>query len=139
MIDDAIEVCLDRYLVDTQVLLWYFSDSPKLSERSRNLLTHSGSVLYFSIKSRREIAIKHMLGRPDFAYEPEAIYRARKALRWIELPTKAEHIFALDRFSDAHRDPFDRLLLAQAHVEGLTLLTSDGQVLQYATLALDAG
>jgi PIN domain nuclease of toxin-antitoxin system len=117
------------FLVDTHVVLWYAEQNEQLSRRAADILLDSQNALYISGATWWEIAIKHSLGklrlpRPlvklmaDFAYREFSL-----------LPINNAHILQVSRLpypSSGHRDPFDRLLIAQAQVENLTLLSHDG-------------
>ncbi len=127
-----------RLLADTQVLVWFLAGSSRLSLPVREMLEDEANALYFSVESIREIAIKHALGRPDFRYRPQSVYNDLLTLRWNQVETRAAHVFALEEFLHVHRDPFDRLLLAQASVEDLTLLTADKRLLRVASFAMQA-
>ena len=118
-------------LVDTHLLLWAAGEPRKLSRKARRALEDPGSQLWFSAASLWEVAIKHGLGRKDFRVEPRRLRRALIDNGWRELAITSEHAVATLSLPPIHKDPFDRMLLAQAHVEGLTLVTSDEIVAQY--------
>lgn len=86
---------------------------------------------WFSVASIWEATIKHMLGRKEFALDPGALRRGLLANGWRELAVNGAHALAVADLPPLHNDPFDRILLAQAKVEGLTLLTSDKSVARY--------
>lgn len=86
---------------------------------------------WFSVVSVWEATIKHMLGRKDFAVDPGVLRRGLLANGWRELAVTGEHARAVSDLPPLHNDPFDRILIAQAKVEGLTLLTSDKAVARY--------
>ena len=118
-------------LVDTHLLLWAAGNSRKLSAKARAVLEEPGQTLWFSAASLWEVAIKHRLGRDDFRVEPRRLRRGLLDNGWFELAFTSEHAIATDELPPIHKDPFDRMLLAQAHVEGVTLLTSDAVVAKY--------
>ena len=118
-------------LIDTHLLLWAAGEPRKLSREARQLLEASDSRLWFSAASLWEIAIKHGLGRTDFRVEPRRLRRGLIENGWHELAVSSEHAVATLGLPPLHRDPFDRMLLAQAQVEGLMLVTSDATVAQY--------
>ncbi len=120
-----------NYLVDTHVLLWAAEESPRLSRSTQRLINDAKSVLYFSVASIWEIAIKRGLDRNDFQVEPHSLRRGLLANGWKEIAISSEHAVATLNLPPLHKDPFDRLLLAQAYVEGYTLLTSDKIVAKY--------
>ena len=120
-----------KYLLDTQILLWAADDSKWLSAKARKVLTSSDSELLFSAASVWEVSIKNSLGRPDFALDPERFRRALVENLYVELPVTGEHAAATTLLPQLHRDPFDRLLIAQAMTEGIALLTADAEVARY--------
>ena len=120
-----------RYLLDTHLLLWAAVEPKQLPNVARALLEDSGNTLVFSAASLWEIAIKAGLGRPDFTVEPAVLRRGLLDNGYLELPVTSDHAVAVGTLPPIHRDPFDRLLVAQAQVEGITLLTADPVVAQY--------
>ncbi len=118
-------------LVDTHLLLWAAGEPKKLSGKARRILNDSASQLWFSAASLWEVAIKNGLGREDFRVEPRRLRRGLVDNGWRELAISSEHAVATLTLPPIHKDPFDRMLLAQAHVEGVTLVTSDELVAQY--------
>lgn len=118
-------------LVDTHLLLWAAGEPQRLSERARRILEDAGTQLWFSAASVWEISIKHGLGREDFRVEPRRLRRGLIDNGWRELAISSEHAVATLNLPPIHRDPFDRLLVAQAYVEGHALITSDEIVAQY--------
>jgi PIN domain nuclease of toxin-antitoxin system len=120
-----------KLLVDTHLVLWAATQPEKLSKRARSLLGDSQSELLFSAASIWEVVIKAALGRNDFEVDARLLRRGLLDNEWHELPITSQHAIAVDHLPPLHRDPFDRILLAQAEVEGLILLTSDPIVAQY--------
>lgn len=120
-----------KLLLDTQVLLWAAGQPERLSAAARRLLNDRRNELIFSAASLWEIAIKKGLGRDDFRVEPRILRRGLLDSGYSELPVTSEHAVSIDTLPALHRDPFDRLLLAQALSEGFTLLTSDAQLVRY--------
>lgn len=118
-------------LIDTHLLLWAAGQPQKLSRKARRLLEDPGSQLWFSAASLWEVAIKHGLGREDFRIEPQRLRRALIDNGWRELAISSEHAIATLSLPPIHKDPFDRMLVAQAHVEGVILATSDEIVARY--------
>ena len=117
-----------RLLLDTHVLLWTLADDPRLRRNARAAI-ESASEIHFSVASCWEIAIKAGIGRLDA--DVAEIRRVAKQCGFIELPVLGEHVEALQGLKPLHRDPFDRLLVAQALTEPLRLLTHDPQVARY--------
>jgi PIN domain nuclease of toxin-antitoxin system len=102
-----------------------------LSPEARRLLTDPASQLWFSAASLWEVAIKHGLGREDFRVESRRLRRGLIDNGWRELAISSEHALATLDLPPLHQDPFDRMLVAQAQVEGLVLVTSDESVARY--------
>jgi PIN domain nuclease of toxin-antitoxin system len=120
-----------KLLLDTQLLLWAAGQPERLSIRAKRQLNDPKNELLFSAASLWEITIKSGLGRDDFQVEPRVFRRALLDNGYIELPITSEHAVNIDALPPLHKDPFDRLLLAQALVEGVTLLTADAQLARY--------
>ncbi len=120
-----------KLLLDTQLLLWAAGQPDRLSSAARKALTDPDNELLFSAASIWEVTIKNSLGRDDFRVEPRVLRRGLIDNGYIELPITSEHAVNVDALPSIHKDPFDRMLLAQAQVEGITLLTTDAQVARY--------
>ncbi len=120
-----------NYLLDTHVLLWTLIDPEKVPAPMRRLIEDAGNRVCFSAASIWEIAIKHSLGRDDFPVEPSTIWKAARETGLEELAVIAEHSVGVDALPLLHRDPFDRLLVAQALSERMKLLSLDPQVNAY--------
>ncbi len=120
-----------KWLLDTQLLLWVAGDSKRLSPEARALFDTPEHQPLFSAASLWEIAIKRGLGRADFKVDPRLLRRGLLDNGYHELSITSEHAVAVDTLPPLHKDPFDRLLIAQAMVEGITLLTADELVAQY--------
>jgi PIN domain nuclease of toxin-antitoxin system len=120
-----------KLLLDTQLLLWAAGEPKRLSAAARKLLNDPRNELSFSAASLWEIAIKSTMGREDFRVEPRLLRRGLLDNAYVELPVTSEHAVGIDGLPPLHKDPFDRLLLAQALSEGITLLTTDAQLAQY--------
>jgi PIN domain nuclease of toxin-antitoxin system len=117
-----------RLLVDTQLLLWAAAEPPKVPAAAAELMNSETSDLHFSVASLWEVTIKNGTNRPGFHVDTRRLRNGLRQAGYGELPIAAEHtLLALPAL---HRDPFDRMLVAQAAVEGMALLTAD------ATLAL---
>ena len=115
-----------RLLVDTHVLLWALAEPRRLSARATELIRTSTNTLLVSAASAWEIATKHRLGKLPHAGPIVAGYAMYLAmLRADELPIRSVHALRAGGFTVEHRDPFDRMLAAQAIVEGVPLLTDD--------------
>lgn len=120
-----------KFLLDTQLLLFAAGQPKRLSHAARELLTDPTNTLLFSAASLWEVTIKNGLGRDDFRVEPRVLRRGLLDNGYVELPIASEHAVQVNGLPDLHRDPFDRLLVAQAQCEGITLLTADKLVAQY--------
>ena len=118
-------------LLDTHLLLWAAGAPDRLPAVARDLIEDPGNMLIFSVASLWEIAIKRGLGRDDFRVDPRLLRRGLIDNGYAELAITSEHVVAVDSLPPLHRDPFDRLLIAQATAEGVTLLTSDKALAAY--------
>ncbi len=120
-----------KLLLDTHLLLWAAGGPDRLSADARALISEAESELIFSAASLWEIAIKSGLGRDDFQVDARLLRRGLLDNDYDELPIRSEHVVAIGSLPPIHKDPFDRILVAQAMVEGITLLTSDPLVARY--------
>lgn len=121
-----------RYLVDTSVLIQSLLSKPNLNKRALNLLADDSSELYFSAASSWEIVIKVAIGKLVLPEQPsEFVTSAIRLMALESLDITHSHAFAVAALPNHHRDPFDRMLIAQAQVEQLVLLTSDHVFEQY--------
>jgi len=120
-----------KFLLDTHLLLWAAGEPRRLSTAARRLMNEPENQLLFSAASLWEIAIKRRLGREDFQADPRLLRRGLVENGYIELPIKGDHVVTTEGLPHIHRDPFDRVLVAQATVEGVTLLTGDSILAQY--------
>src|ERR1700736_715698 len=120
-----------KLLLDTHLLLWAAGSPDRLPAAARELLDDPQNEPVFSSASLREIAIKHRLGRGDFRVDARLLRRGLLDNGYGELPITSEHAVALDSVPRIHKDPLDRILIAQSMVEGITLLTADPLVAQY--------
>ena len=122
-----------RALLDTHTFLWWITDDTRLSPRARKLIGEGDNKLYFSAASGWEIAIKARLGRLSFPAEPGAFIPGQLARNAIEvLPVTLSHALHVYGLPSHHRDPFDRLLVAQSQLEDMPLLTADPLLAEYA-------
>ena len=118
-------------LLDTHVLLWAAGASPRLPADACALIEDPENELVFSAASLWEVAIKRGLGRQEFSADPRLLRRGLLENGYVELPVTGAHAAAVDLLPPIHKDPFDRILIAQAQLEGLTLLTADEVVARY--------
>jgi PIN domain nuclease of toxin-antitoxin system len=120
-----------KLLLDTHLLLWAAGEPERLSPAARKLINDPASELLFSAVSLWEIAIKKNLGRSDFQVNARLLRRGLLDNGYFDLPVTAEHAVAIDGLPPIHKDPFDRIMVAQATHEGITLLTVDPIVAKY--------
>jgi len=113
-----------KLLLDTHVLLWAAGEPKRLPAVARKLINDVRNELLFSVASLWEI-VKRSLGRDDFRVEPRVLRRGLLDNGYAELAVGGEHVLAVDGLPPIHKDPFDRLLVAQAQIESVTLLTAD--------------
>ena len=120
-----------KLLLDTHVLLWAAGAPRQLPRTARALLEDEANELLFSAASLWEVAIKQQLGREDFRADARLLRRGLLDNGYTELPVTSAHAVALDLLPPLHKDPFDRMLIAQALVEGIMLLTADANLARY--------
>lgn len=120
-----------KLLLDTHLLLWAASEPKKLSRKARARIADTDNDLVFSAASIWEVAIKGALGRADFRVDAGLLYRGLVANGYEEAPVRSVHAMQVAHLPAIHSDPFDRLLIAQARIEGYLLLTADPLVARY--------
>jgi PIN domain nuclease of toxin-antitoxin system len=120
-----------KLLLDTHLLLWAAGEPRRLSKPARTLIDNPHNELLFSAASIWEVAIKRGLGREDFKVDARLLRRGLLDNGYSELPIRSDHVVATESLPAIHKDLFDRILVAQATVEGVTLLTIDSRVSQY--------
>ena len=126
-------------LLDTHGLIWWLANERRLGEHARMALSDPRNAVYVSVATAWEMAIKVGLGRLDVPNDVGTWLPGQLAAnRFRLLPIELKHVLAVEHLPHHHRDPFDRLLVAQAQAERLTLLTSDPQILRYGIRLLDA-
>jgi PIN domain nuclease of toxin-antitoxin system len=128
-----------RILIDTQIFLWLFGDSIRISPKVRNLLTDPDNTVYFSAASAWEISIKYGNGKLKLPADPATFVpdRLRRAnFNWLEI--NHGHALAVADLPPIHKDPFDRLLITQAIVENISLLSADKIFGEYPVKLIDA-
>ncbi len=123
-----------RVLLDTHLLLWAVARPGRLSSEARSLILDAANEVYYSAASVWEVAIKSALRRRDFKANPTALVRALAQSGFAELPVTAAHAARVAGLPGIHRDPFDRLLVAQSLAEPMTLLTNDAALVPYGPL-----
>lgn len=125
-----------RLLLDTNVLLWVLVRPTRLDTATLAMIEDEQNAVLFSIASIWEIAIKSRLGRDDFNARPSDVYRFAREAAFEELPVLADAAIRVAELPLHHRDPFDRLLVAQAMVGPMRLLTADAVLAQYSELVM---
>lgn len=118
-------------LLDTQILLWTVREPSRLSPTARALIADAANALFFSAASIWEIAIKHGRGRENFRFDPLEMRIGLLDRGYEEIAVTGEHAVVVATLPPIHKDPFDRLLVAQALIDGLTLLTADRTLARY--------
>ena len=121
-----------KLLLDTHLLLWAADGSRQLPTKAKKLISDKSNTLYFSAASIWEVAIKTGLGRPDFRRDAMELRRALIDNGYRELVITGLHAAAVANLPDIHKDPFDRMLRAQALSEGYRLVSADQLVIQYS-------
>ena len=125
-----------RLLLDTHVLLWALIEPTRLTSSARSVLEDPQHEVLFSAASIWEIAIKHALGRADFQVAPDAILAAALESGFAELPVRSAAALRVAQLAHLHRDPFDRLLIAQAMTEPAIFYTADETLQAYSELVV---
>lgn len=120
-----------KLLLDTHLLLWAAGQPDRLSKTARELIEADDSELVFSAASLWEVVIKRALDREDLKVDARLLRRGLLDNGYSELPIASKHVVAIETLPALHKDPFDRVLIAQALVEGITLLTTDEMVTRY--------
>jgi PIN domain nuclease of toxin-antitoxin system len=126
-----------KVILDTHTFLWWIVDDPRLSARAREIIGDGTNELLLSAASGWEMATKAGLGKLDLPGDLEAFILDQMALNAIaSLPVLMSHALHIQKLPRHHRDPFDRLLVSQAELEKLPVLTADPQIAQYAVTTI---
>ena len=121
-----------KILLDTHAFLWWITDDQKLSSRAREVISDAENELFFSAASGWEISIKVQLGRLKLPEEPERFIPEQLRMNFIRsLPIQMRHALFVSTLPNHHRDPFDRMLVAQAQLEEMSILSADLQISRY--------
>ena len=121
-----------KLLLDTHAFLWWITDDPQLSSKARELISDSHNTIYWSAASSWEVSIKYALGRLPLPETPEQFLPVELGNNRIEsLSVIDAHAFQAGYLPRHHRDPFDRMLVAQAQVESLVILSNDRKLVHY--------
>lgn len=127
-----------RYLLDTQLVLWAAVLPERIPPSTRRLLSSPRNELLFSAASIWEVTIKYMRGRKDFNVDPRILRRGLLDNGYAEIPVTSLHAVGVASLPLLHGDPFDRILIAQAIAEGVTLLSADSQLSRYGPAVRNA-
>ena len=126
-----------RLLLDTHSLLWWHDQPARLTETAFGAHQYPGNEVFLSVVNGWEIQIKAQLDKLTLSKPLRVLFQEEQATNGFRLlPVTLEHVYALDSFPLHHRDPFDRLLIARAHQEGLTLVTHDPKLSAYSVSLL---
>jgi PIN domain nuclease of toxin-antitoxin system len=120
-----------KFLLDTHLLIWSGWTPRRISSAARSLISNTDNEVIFSAASLWEIAIKQALEKNDFEVDARVLRRNLLDNGYSELPVTGDHAVAIRSLPLIHKDPFDRILVAQATIEGITLLTADPIVARY--------
>ena len=126
-----------RCLLDTHIFIWWIVDDPRLGRPARDAIADPANRLYLSAASTWEIMIKARLGKLALPECPEAFIDRQLGANAMEpLPITVQHTMGLKSLEDVHKDPFDRMLIAQANDEDMVLITDDPLIKKYAVRTL---
>ena len=130
-----------KLLLDTHVLIWFFSGDEQLSQKARDLIADESNEIYYSLVSALEIEIKHTAHPNRLSIDGERFLKHCQMLEFVQAPLDVKHVLEiknLNRKENApqHRDPFDRLMLCQAIVEDMKFMTHDARIAEYVTDAV---
>jgi PIN domain nuclease of toxin-antitoxin system len=121
-----------KLLLDTHLVLWVANTPQRLPQAARDMISALENDVYFSVVNLWEVVLKAQLNRPDFRVDARALRTGLLKAGFLELGIKSEHVFQLSHMPHIHKDPFDRMLIAQATSESMLLLTVDAQVALYS-------
>ena len=122
---------MGSYLLDTHTAIWFFNGDDSLSENAKRTILDPSNIKYLSVVSAWELAIKIGLGKLDFNGKAAGFIHLAESNGFTVSPIKAEHLTAFENLPFIHRDPFDRLLVATALAEQMTLITVDENIAKY--------
>ena len=122
---------MTSYLLDTHAAMWFFNGNDRLSETANRIIRDSSNPVYLSIASAWEFAIKIGLGKLEFGGKSAGFIRLAETNDITILPIKTTYLTALEALPLIHRDPFDRLLVATAFDEQMTIITADEDIAKY--------
>ena len=122
---------MGRYLLDTHAAIWFFNGDDALSETAKKIILDTSNTKYLNVVSVWEVTVKLSIGRLDVVGKTADFVEDAKINGFIILPIRISHLTALESLPLIHRDPFDRLLIATAIAEEMTLITADGNIKRY--------
>jgi len=125
-----------KVLLDTLIMLWVMTGDPRLSKIAREVIEDVRNELYFSVASLSEISLKHKIHEDQMPVSAREAREAFAANGYVELPFVSSHAGAMDDLPMLHRDPFDRMILAQAKGEGMKLLSHDNRFPAYGDFVI---
>lgn len=125
-----------KVLLDTHIMLWAMTGDPRLSKIAREVIEDMRNELYFSVASLCEISLKHKIHEDQMPVSAREAREAFAANGYVELPFVSSHAGAMDDLPMLHRDPFDRMILAQAKGEGMKLLSHDNRFPAYGDFVI---
>ncbi len=126
-----------KLLLDTNVLIWWMEDNPRLGSKARNLLANPSNLLVVSVVSIWEITMKWRIGKHSDAGAAYASFASEEGVTLISVTP--DHVAAVETLAMHHRDPFDHMIIAQARVEGARIITSDAEMARYGVPCFPAG
>jgi PIN domain nuclease of toxin-antitoxin system len=126
-----------KFLLDTHAFLWWVTNAEELSNTVREIITDPDNTILFSVASAWEIVIKFRTGKLSLPEEPEIYIPSRLAANQFQgLPIEINHVLQVANLSDYHKDPFDRILIAQSQIEKVPILTRDNLIIQYQVMTI---
>ena len=130
-----------KLLLDTHVLIWFFSGDEQLSQKARDLIADESNEIYYSLVSALEIEIKHTAHPNRLSIDGERFLKHCQMLEFVQAPLDVKHVLEIKNLNrkvntPQHRDPFDRLMLCQAIVEDMKVMTHDARIAEYMTDAV---
>ncbi|MTJ47271.1 type II toxin-antitoxin system VapC family toxin [Dolichospermum sp. UHCC 0259] len=126
-----------KFLLDTHAFLWWVTNAEELSNTVRKIITDPDNTILFSVVSAWEIVIKFRTGKLSLPEEPEIYIPSRLAANQFQaLPIEINHVLQVANIQDYHKDPFDRILIAQSQIEKVPILTKDNLIIQYQVMTI---
>ena len=126
-----------KFLLDTHAFLWWVTNADELSNTVREIITDTDNTILFSVASAWEIVIKFRTGKLSLPEKPEIYIPSRIAANQFQgLPIEINHVLQVANLPDYHKDPFDRILIAQSQIEKVPILTKDNLIIQYQVMTI---